>query len=200
MSLSPIHELPILLASSAAWRSQALANLGIPHRQAAPPFDEPSYQQGPLEAHVMKLALGKALSLIEPGTAVIGLDQMIEIEGEVLGKPGDFETAFRQLKKLNGKTHRLVNGLAVLYQSQRIQLWDQCFLTMRTLSDDELKHYLSLDQPFGCAGSYQIESIGASLFEVVKVDDLQSVLGLPGNLLINAFRQLGYSNLLPSKG
>jgi len=199
MELKSFQHLSVVLASSATWRSEALTRLGIPHQCVAPAYAEPAYTQGHLEEHVMQLALGKARSVTAPGSVVIGLDQMIEIEKKVLGKPGSDEAALAQLQLLNGKKHRLVNGLAVVYGKQEILQWDESFLTMRSLSQGELEYYLQKDQPFDCAGSYQIESLGSSLFESVEVKDLGSVLGLPGILILNALRQLGYSNLLPLK-
>jgi len=196
MKLKPMNQLPLCLASTATWRSEALTNLGVPHRCAAPNFEEPAYVSGPLEDHVMNLALGKANSLASPDEAVIGFDQMIQLGSQVFGKPGNFDAALAQLKELNGKQHRLVNGVALVYQGQKILAWDEAILTMRTLENAELERYLTLDEPYGCAGSYKIESLGASLFETVSVRDLQSILGMPGNLVINGLRQLGYSNLL----
>jgi len=195
--LRPLRELPLCLASSAPWRSDALQRLGVPHRCKSPDFEEPLYVSGPLEDHVMALALGKAMSLETPGEAVLGFDQLIELDGQVFGKPGNFEAALVQLKQLRGKRHRLVNGMALVYQGQKIQRWDESFLKMRDLQDVELEHYLRQDEPFGCAGSYMIEALGASLFESVEVSDLQSILGIPGNLVIDGLRQLGFSNLLP---
>jgi len=191
------HQLDLVLASTAAWRSEALSRLGLKHKAMAPQFEEPPFVGGKLEDHVRALALGKAKSLAGPGLVVLGFDQMIEVGTQVLGKPGNFENALAQLRLLNGKRHRLVNGLAVVTPDQTLQLWDQCFLTMRSLSEPELCYYLEQDQPFGCAGSYKIEGLGASLFESVEVSDLGSIVGLPTNLVGNALRSLGFSNLLP---
>ena len=191
------RQLNLVLASTAPWRSEALLRLGLRHKALAPHFEEPPYRGGKLEDHVLALALGKARSLAGPGLVVLGFDQMIEVGDQVLGKPGNFENALAQLRLLSGKRHRLVNGLAVVTDSQTLQLWDQCFLTMRSLTEEELRFYLEQDQPFGCAGSYKIEGLGASLFESVEVSDLGSIVGLPANLVGNALRSLGFSNLLP---
>ncbi|MDT8447570.1 MAG: Maf family protein [bacterium] len=192
-------DLELILASSAPWRSQALTKLGVHHQATAPEYVEPSFEGGPLEAHVMRLAHGKAQSLRArfPGKWILAFDQLAEVDGQVLGKPGDFATAFEQLSQLQGKAHRLVNGMALLAGDEELLRWDQAWLTIRELEPKEIETYLKAETPYQCAGSYKIEGLGASLFERIEVTDLGSILGLPANLVLNALRELDYSNLLP---
>lgn len=200
--MKPAASLDLVLASSAPWRSEALERLGLKHVAAKPHFDEPPFEGGSLEMHVMRLAHGKAASLRSayPGRAILAFDQLAELDGHVMGKPGGFAGAFEQLTRLSGKTHRLVNGMALLYGDEELLRFDRAELTMRELEPKEIETYLKADQPYGCAGSYKIEGLGASLFERVDAPDLGSVLGMPANLVISALRELGFSNLLPLEG
>jgi len=189
---------PVVLASSALWRSEALTRLGIPHLAQSPHYQEPPFVGGALETHVQTLALGKAKSLAaqHPGAILIGLDQLIEVKGQVLGKPGEHQQALAQLRLLNGQTHRLVNGLALVWGKKEQTFFDQSELKMRSLQEAELEYYLQAETPYQCAGSYQIEGLGASLFEQINTPDLGSIVGLPVHLLLNGLRRWGFSNLL----
>lgn len=196
--MKSIQQLDIILASTATWRSQILNQLGIPHRQIPPEFDEPDFQDGSIQDFVEILAYEKARSLAEenPDSWIIASDQMAIFENQVLGKPGNKENALKQLKLLSGKTHELYCSL-VLVRGEEVKCGTLISrLTMRELSEKELQYYIEKDRPEQCAGSYKIESLGATLFSSVETPDYNAIIGLPGILLIDFFREMGISNLL----
>ncbi|MCP4295596.1 MAG: septum formation protein Maf [Proteobacteria bacterium] len=196
--LTPLKNLDIILASEAQWRSELLARNNIPHRCLPHKLDEPEYAEGSLSDFVQKVALEKGRTLEKdfPDSMIISADQLISINNRVLGKPGNFEKAQEQLEGMNGQTHQLICAVAVIYQDRVEVACDQAQLTMRKLSSEEISNYLRMDRPIYCAGSYKIESLGASLFDEITTRDSSTIIGLPINLLISILRSFGFSNLL----
>jgi len=198
MSLKTLRGEDILLASEARWRSDILNQLGITHRCQAHRYEEPEYSEGSLIDFVRDTALNKARSLQENNTStlIISADQLVFLKDEVFHKPGTPEKAIDQLQKLNGKKHQLVCAVAVLQGDRQVVRHEQATLSMRQLTADEIRNYVNKDRSWDCAGSYKIESLGASLFEEVSVKDPTTIIGLPANLLLNILREWGYSNLI----
>jgi len=195
--MNPIRKEQVLLASTAPWRSEILTRQQIPHRALPPRFTEPPFEQGNLEDHVQQMAQAKAASLESdfPNALILGADQLCTLDHDVFGKPKDASEAFAQLTRLQGRTHRLVNGLCVIYKGRKLIRLDEAFLTMRNLTHSQIEHYIAKDQPLGCCGSYKIESLGASLFTEVRARDPHSVAGMPVSLLIDMLGDLGFTNL-----
>jgi len=193
-----IHEISIILASSAPWRSTILTQLGIPHQSQAPDFVEPTFSPGDPVEFIESMAYEKAKSLSEnfPDSLIIAADQLALFNDHLLGKPGNSETALQQLMMLNGNEHQIVTAVAVLFQGEVRIGHEKALLEMRRFSEQELLNYIQRDQPLACAGSYKIESLGGSLFSKVQAQDLNTIIGLPGNLVINFIRDFGYSILL----
>jgi 7-methyl-GTP pyrophosphatase len=198
MSLVALKGEDILLASEARWRSDILNQLGINHRCMAHQYEEPGYSEGSLIDFVRDTALHKARSLQgnNASALIISADQLVCLEDEVFHKPGTPEKAFDQLQKLNGRKHQLVCAVAVLQGEKQAVRHEQATLSMRQLTTDEIRNYINKDRSWDCAGSYKIESLGASLFEEVSAKDPTTIIGLPANLLLNILREWGYSNLL----
>ena len=188
----------VILASTAKWRGQILTQLNIPHRMLPPRYSEPSFTDGSIEGYVQELATGKATSLERdfPNALIIAADQMAVLDHDVLGKPKNLNDAREQLHQLNGRTHRLVNGLTILYKGKSITRLDEAFLTMRDLSEEEIESYLKTEEYKGSCGSYKYEGLGAGLFLEINCKDPHSITGLPVSLLIGILRDLGFSNLL----
>lgn len=196
--MQSIKNAAVILASSAIWRSQILTQLGISHQAVAHCYEEPPFSGGNLHEFVELLAIekGRSLQYKYPDTIIISADQLIGIEGEVLGKPGSEKAAVQQLVKLNGKTHELVCAVAVL-QGEKIEVAsEKAVLTMRTLELEELQNYVRRDESWDCAGAYKIESLGASLFSKIETTDPNTIIGIPSVQLLNLLRKMGYSNLL----
>ncbi len=127
------------------------------------------------------LAQKKAESLIHtfPQALIIGCDQMGLLGTLALNKAGTKDKAIAQLKKLQGKTHQLLTAMAVYCKGQWEYHTDITELTMRPLSDEQIRHYVDLENPLDCAGSYKIEGLGVSLFEKVQTKDPSAIVGLP---------------------
>ena len=209
-SIVETHELPvieslkrIILASTSPYRRALLERLDIPFEQRSPPVDEDAYRH--LEPVVMarELAKAKAESIHEDAALIIGSDQVVEVEGRVLGKPCTEERAIEQLLSLAGRSHRLVTAVAVhdpTTQSTEMDV-DIHTLTMRPLSRDMITKYVRADQPLDCAGAYKLECRGIALFERIDADpstaDDTAIVGLPLMKLCALLRKLGVEVLDP---
>jgi septum formation protein len=174
----------IILASSSPYRKQLLQQLNLKFITVRPLADEDSLKktaQVSLPDLPLFLAQKKAESLISqyPQDVIIGCDQMGLLNNTPLNKAGSKDKAINQLKSLQGKTHILLTAVAVYFQGKWHHHVDTTLLTMRTLSDEQIKNYVDLENPIDCAGSYKIEGLGVSLFEHVKTNDPSAIIGLP---------------------
>jgi len=171
--------------------------MGIEHRMITPRYDEPAFDDGSIEDHVQMLAQGKAESLMRdfPSAIIIGADQLCVVDYDVLGKPGSLEKAKEQLTLLQGRSHRLVNGLSIIYKGKRQVRLEEAFLTMRELTGAEIDFYLKKDNPIEACGSYLIEGMGLSLFTKIQTRDINTITGLPTCLLMEMLTSLGFTNL-----
>lgn len=198
MTYQPISSQQVVLASQAQWRSDILKQLQIPHICSDHKYDEPKFTGGSLEQFVEMIARAKATSLVAdyPDAMIVAADQLVAVEDEILYKAGSRENAINQLKKLSGRSHYLICAVSVWYRGQLQSRIERADLRMRSLSDDEITHYVDKDEPWSCAGSYKIESLGASLFETIDTKDPTTIIGIPANQLVNLIRYYGFSNLL----
>ena len=173
----------ILLASSSQYRRQLIEKLGI-----SVDFDKPEIDETPLpqefpEDLAKRLSMSKAEALREtyPNHFIIGSDQVAELEGELLGKPGNHSSATRQLQTARGKIMHFHTGIALLnastgkiqYRCSRYQV------KFRQLTDAQIDSYLKKETPYDCAGSFKSEGLGIALFEYIRGDDPNSLVGLP---------------------
>lgn len=186
----------LILASTSKYRRELLERLRLSFRCFAPDVDEEPFKDcGAAPASIAAvLARLKAESLagLDPEAVVIGSDQVAELEGEVLGKPGTAENAVAQLERLAGRQHRLFTAVAIWHRF-RCQLHvDTTTLAMRNLSRAELERYVAADRPLDCAGSYKIESLGISLFDAIETSDQTAIVGLPLMAVTTMLRQIGF--------
>ena len=186
----------LILASTSPYRKAQLARLSLQFRAVAPRVVEDDWKALALapEALARSLAAAKALSLAEqfPDAVILGGDQLVAFDGEILGKPGDAEEARRQLARLAGKTHDLVTAVAVWADGNTHEHIDIARLTMRDLSAAEIARYVEVDLPTDCAGSYKLESLGIALFERIEAADHSAITGLPLMALSAIFRRIGF--------
>ena len=201
MMLDPID---LILASTSAYRRAQLERLALEFECVDPAVDE-SFEQGSGKAArevAELLAEAKALAVASrrPDALVIGADQLVELDGELMGKPGDAQGCFAQLTRLSGKTHQLITAVALVGPAScpggGRPIWRYCDvhrMTMRSLSDEEIRRYVQLDAPHGCAGSYMIERAGISLFERIEGEDFTAIEGLPLMGTASRLRQAGLS-------
>ncbi len=174
----------IVLASTSPYRQQLLRQLGLPFIAVAPDFIEeldPNVAPALLVRH---LALGKAQSLAEchPDALIIGSDQVfVDQRKRPIGKPGNLQTAFQQLKQMVGRTHCFYTGLVLLDSRSGIVQTDYATysVSFRKLNDDQIYNYLQREKPFDCAGSFKIEGLGIALMEKMEGDDYNALIGLP---------------------
>jgi len=191
----------IVLASTSKYRQALLLKLGLPFVSQKPLFDEdraklapPAEVQTPEEL-CLWLGEQKAQSLLGPNTCVIGSDQMVVLEQNILGKPGDRAKAKLQLQSLQGKSHKLLTSVCVLTPTGIRRHLNTTHLRMRNLNSKQIDYYLDQDTPFDCAGSYKIELNGLALFEQIDCEDFSAIQGLPLLWTGNQLQDLGYTIL-----
>jgi septum formation protein len=190
----------LVLASTSRYRRQLLERLGIPFRAERPDCDEEGASGACVEDRALALAVRKARSLTGkfPDALILGSDQIAEVEGIALSKPGGFEKARESLRLLSGKEHRLVTAVAVLDAGEKVRLEtavDVATLRMRALTGDEIDHYLRREEPYDCVGAYRIEGLGAALFERMRTDDPTGIIGLPLTRVVDLLSRFGVSVL-----
>jgi septum formation protein len=191
----------IVLSSSSATRRRLLSQTGLYFKTAKPPVDESVIRTALKEAGASalevadNLAESKANSVaaILPGAYVIGADQMLECDGVWFDKPVDREGARSHLQALRGKTHQLITAAVIAHEGKIV--WrhaETARMTMRDFSDAFLDQYLDKagDGALHSVGAYELEGVGAQLFEKVE-GDFFAVLGLPLIPLLAALRQAG---------
>ena len=181
----------LILASTSKYRQALMKFLDIPFEAEASPFDEEPLKSQILDPMALAAALaeGKALAVLQKYSSqsnlvVIGGDQVAALtrpDGSVLrlGKAKTPEKAFEQLSALNGKTHQLMTAIHICSAQKQASFINVTHLKMSHLTEEQLWRYIELDQPLDCAGSYKIESYGASLFEEITCTDFSAIQGLP---------------------
>jgi len=197
-----MHSHPILLASSSYYRQTLLQRLGLPFISASPDIDETPLTGEEPEQLALRLAREKARALTHqyPGHWIIGSDQVACLpDGTLLGKPGNHERAVQQLARSSGQDVTFLTGLALLdADTGALQTRCEPFrVRFRTLTTEEIEHYLAREQPYDCAGSFKMEGLGIALFESLEGRDPNSLVGLPLIALIDMLRNWELNPLLP---
>ena len=191
----PTPPSPLLLASSSPARRQLLERLQLPFICVSPDIDETPQTGESISNLVSRLSKAKAQALADqhPATLIIGSDQALSLDGEILGKPGNHECANHQLQKLSGRSVTFHTGLCLLNTATgRCQLITETFnVSFRTLSPTTIERYLLADQPYNCAGSFKAEGLGIALFERFEGRDPNSLIGLPLMALVDFLQAEG---------
>jgi len=176
-------QVEIILASGSPYRKQLLERLHLGFACNAPNVDEAVHDGEAAEDYVRRLAGAKARAVAEshPAAVVIGSDQCAVLDGRILGKPGSHENALRQLRDAQGKTVVFHTAVCVMRLADDFcQLESVPFeVEFRRLADRQLEHYLRVEQPYQCAGSFKSEGYGACLFRRMRGDDPTALIGLP---------------------
>ena len=177
------HEPELILASTSRYRRELLERLRIPFRALSPDTDETPLPGEAPAALAERLALAKARALAArfPDAVVIGADQVADVDGSAIGKPGDHARAVEQLRAMSGRTIVFQTALAVVRASagfaevRRVPVP----VRFRALGDAEIEFYLRAEQPYDCAGSAKCETLGIALLEAIESDDPTALIGLP---------------------
>lgn len=174
---------PIVLGSTSRYRRELLARLRLPFEVAAPEVDETPLPGEAPRALALRLAQAKAQAVAarHPQALVIGSDQVADLAGEPLGKPGTHERATLQLRRMRGHAVVFHTALAVVCHARGYAQTDLAAVQVRfrTLTDDEIERYLQAEQPYDCAGSAKSEGLGIALLEAIESDDPTALIGLP---------------------
>ena len=181
----------VILGSTSRYRRGLMERLHLPFDVQSPDVDEtPLPGERPADlATRLALAKARAVARYFPDAVVIGSDQVADLDGEPLGKPGDHERAVAQLQRMRGHTLIFQTAVAVACEATGFVQQDLApvRVVFRDLSDDAIERYLRAEQPYDCAGSAKSEGLGIALLESIDSDDPTALVGLP---LIRTCRML----------
>jgi septum formation protein len=177
---------PLILASTSSYKKMLLQRLQLQFTCESPDVDETPLNGESPHALAQRLAEQKAYAVATkfPNTLVIGADQVADLDGKIMGKPGNHQRAVTQLSAQSGQMVRFHSGISVIkilqngktIKKTRVNTTDVQF---RTLSQQQIERYLQIEQPYDCAGSFKSEALGIGLFQSVDSNDPSSLIGLP---------------------
>ena len=181
----------LILGSSSPYRKALLDRLGLPFKVVAPQVDE-AVKTGETPAKLAsRLAQAKALAVARghPNAIVIGSDQVADLDGQALGKPGTHARAMEQLLEMSGRTVVFHTAVCLIRLDSNFKLIEiaQARVRFRQLARTEIDDYLRSEQPYDCAGSAKSEGLGIALLDSIESDDPTTLIGLP---LIRTCRML----------
>ena len=186
---------PVVLGSTSRYRRELLERLRIPFTVSAPDVDETPQPGEAPQALALRLALAKAraVAALHPEAVVIGSDQVADLAGQPLGKPGEHARAVAQLRQMRGQTVIFQTALAVVCLAAGFEevALAEVRVVFRDLSDEEIESYLQAEQPYDCAGSAKSEGLGIALLESIDNDDPTALIGLPLIRTARLLRQAG---------
>ena len=181
--MSELTQRKLILGSTSPYRRELLARLRIPFDVAAPDVDETPHDAETPKQLACRLAMAKARAVAAqfPASVVIGSDQVADLDGQSLGKPGNHARAVAQLQLMRGKTVIFQTAVAVVCQDSAFAQMDlaQVKVKFRDLTDTEIETYLLTETPYDCAGSAKSEGLGIALLESIDNDDPTALVGLP---------------------
>lgn len=174
---------PLILGSTSRYRRELLERLHLPFDTVSPQVDETPLPGETPQALSLRLARAKAeaVAALHPGAVVIGSDQVPELDGQPLSKPGDHERATAQLRLMRGRHMHFHTAVSVVCRETGFAETDVVTVQVRfrDLDDAEIERYLRLEQPYDCAGSAKSEGLGISLLDAIVSDDPTALIGLP---------------------
>lgn len=199
---APLAAPRLVLASSSPYRRELLARLGHPFDTRSPDVDEsPLPGEAPMQL-ANRLAEAKARAVVGgfgDDVLVIASDQVADLAGQALGKPGHHPGAVAQLRALRGQVVQFHTAVCVMRPRQGLILRaiDTVTVTFRELSDEAIEAYLQREQPYDCAGSAKCEGLGIALLERIQSDDPTALIGLSLITTTRLMREAGWDPLLP---
>ena len=189
----------LILASTSRYRRELLSRLVADFRVIAPDVDEAPQPDETPEHLAPRLAEAKALAVarLHPDAVVIGSDQVAELDGRAIGKPGTAEAARAQLAASSGRSVVFHTAIAVVdtrVSPPRVEsAADRTYVVFRKLTSDEIAHYVELEAPLDAAGSFKSEGAGIALFERIETIDPTALIGLPLIALARLLRAAGFT-------
>ena len=191
----------LILGSTSRYRRELLQRLRLPFEVVSPEVDETPLPGEQPAAMAQRLALVKARAVASKfATAVvIGSDQVADLDGEPVGKPGTHERAFEQLRSMSGRSVVFQTAVAVVRGDVGFEGVALVPVTVRfrTLTDAQIEHYLRAEQPYDCAGSAKSEALGIALLHSIESNDPTALVGLPLIQTCALLRQAGIDPLSP---
>jgi septum formation protein len=185
----------LILGSTSPYRRELLERLRLPFEVQRPMVDETPLDGETPVALAQRLAMAKAQAVAQrfPQAIVIGSDQVADLHGEPLGKPGNHPKAVAQLQRMRGQTVVFQTAVAVVCQATGFAQSElaQVKVVFRDFSDESLQHYLHTEQPYDCAGSAKSEGLGIVLLERIDNQDPTALVGLPLLLTCRLLRAAG---------
>ena len=191
--------LPLILASTSPYRRELLARLRLPFKLMSPQVDETPRDGEAPASLALRLGLEKArvVGKQQPDAVVIGSDQVADLNGVAIGKPGDHERATKQLRLMSGKEVLFHTAVAVAHVATGFEraLLATVTVRFRCLNDTDIERYLRAEQPYDCAGSAKCETLGIALLASIESDDPTALVGLPLIRTCELLRQAGIDPL-----
>jgi len=185
----------LVLGSTSVFRQAILEKLNLPFQTAKPNIDETAFAGETPQALVERLAIEKAKAVAPDfsNALIIGSDQVAVCEGEILGKPHNFDNGVKQLQKFSNKSVTFYTGLCVFdsANNKAISLVEPFIVHFNALSQNDIENYLKTEEPYNCAGSFKSEALGICLFKKLEGDDPNTLIGLPLIKLVNLLKQHG---------
>lgn len=190
---------PLILASTSRYRRELLERLRLPFRVEAPGVDETPIAGEAPAALAERLALAKAreVSARHPDAVVIGSDQVADLAGTPVGKPGSHDRAVLQLRAMSGRTVQFHTAVAVLRPAAGVERVQRVVVRVRfrELGEAEIEAYLHAERPYDCAGSAKSEGLGIALLDAIESDDPTALIGLPLIVTARLLREAGLDPL-----
>ncbi len=181
--MHPLAKRKLILGSTSVYRRELLGRLRIPFSVESPHVDEAALPGETPAALAQRLALAKAQAVAArfPEAVVIGSDQVADLDGTALGKPGEHGRAVLQLRQMSGRVVVFQTAIAVVCMASGFcqQSLAPVKVKFRELSDAEIENYLQAEKPYDCAGSAKSEGLGIALLERIDNDDPTALVGLP---------------------
>lgn len=191
----PDNRPDLILASGSVYRKDLLNSIKIKFESIPPAINEASLEGETPGDLALRLAQAKAekIARLNPTAIVIGSDQVAALGRQLLGKPGDQETAARQLAMCSGKAVIFHTAVCVRHEEADFAEThvDLTTVNFRELSAAEIEVYISTDKPWDCAGSFKSEGLGIALFESIENQDPSAIIGLPMIWLTASLRRAG---------
>lgn len=186
----------LILASGSPRRRELLSLYTTDFEVCASDFDERAVQAESPAALAEALARGKCLAVSgqNPGCLVVGSDTVVELDGEVFGKPKDADDARRMLRALSGRTHQVHTGVCVSDGTTAESFVDTCKVTFFPIPEEEMERCIASGEPFDKAGAYAIQGQAALWLDRLE-GDYYTIMGLPVSRTARLLERVSRKNL-----